>query len=250
MTTTLHQFAYSHFNEKARWALDYKGVDHVRETYLPGPHAPSIRKLSGQTQTPVLVRDNEVIAGSARIIDELERAVPEPPLYPHDPELRSAALQLQEQFDAEVGPAVRTMVFSVLVNDASYLVRMFGGSKNTLKRTLYRATFPLARPMIAKANGVTSDANVQRARERTFNALDDVAQRGQATGYLVGDTFSVADLTAAALIAPISDVAHPDMSRPKPVPDAFRAMVAEFADHPGVAWVNRIYSTHRASPSA
>ena len=30
---TLHQFLYSHFNEKARWALAFKGVPHERRSY-------------------------------------------------------------------------------------------------------------------------------------------------------------------------------------------------------------------------
>lgn len=49
----LHQFAFSHFNEKARWALQYKGVDYKRESYLPSLHMPQIKKLSGQSYTPV-----------------------------------------------------------------------------------------------------------------------------------------------------------------------------------------------------
>ena len=35
---TLHQFRYSHFNEKVRWALDFKGIAHERVSELPGPH--------------------------------------------------------------------------------------------------------------------------------------------------------------------------------------------------------------------
>ena len=31
----LLQFPYSHFNEKARWALDFKGLRHVRTSLLP-----------------------------------------------------------------------------------------------------------------------------------------------------------------------------------------------------------------------
>jgi len=75
-SVVLHQFPFSHFNEKARWGLDWKGVPHVRETYLPGPHAQQIQRLAGQTMTPVLVLDGEVIPGSARILDALERRFP------------------------------------------------------------------------------------------------------------------------------------------------------------------------------
>ena len=43
----LFQFKVSHFNEKARWALDYKGIAHVRHSLLPGPQKAKMRKLSG-----------------------------------------------------------------------------------------------------------------------------------------------------------------------------------------------------------
>jgi len=47
-------FTFSHFNEKARWALDYKGIRHVRHPLVPGFHASTVRKMTGQTAMPVL----------------------------------------------------------------------------------------------------------------------------------------------------------------------------------------------------
>ena len=64
-TPELFHFQFSHYNEKARWALDLKGVSHERVSLLPGPHAPRMKRLTGRTQTPVLVNGEEVVAGSA-----------------------------------------------------------------------------------------------------------------------------------------------------------------------------------------
>ena len=36
---TLHCFRTSHFNEKAHWALDWKGIDYDVVEHWPGPHA-------------------------------------------------------------------------------------------------------------------------------------------------------------------------------------------------------------------
>ncbi len=83
--TELLQFPYSHFNEKARWALDYKRLPHRRRNLLPGPHVLQLKRLTGRTQVPVLRLGDRLVSGSAQIIDELERRVPEPPLYPADP---------------------------------------------------------------------------------------------------------------------------------------------------------------------
>ena len=244
MSVTLHQFAYSHFNEKARWALDLKGVEHRRETYLPGPHMGPIRKLSGQPQTPVLEANGTVVSGSAAIIDYLEAQYPQAPLYPADPELRAQALQLQREMDASLGPDVRTLLFSALVHEGAYLCNMFGGSKGLAKRLAYRAMFPIARGVIAKGNGVTPD-NVARSKASTREWLDRISEQSKATGYLVGGTFSVADLTGAAFLAPIADVAHPAMKRPRPIPQSVQDVLALNASHQAIAWANRIYDEHR-----
>lgn len=242
---TLHQFAFSHFNEKARWALDYKQLPHHRETYLPGPHMPAIRRLSGQSQTPVLDLDGRIIHGSAAIIDALENYAPLPSLYPEDARHRDEALVLQHRFDESAGPAIRTVVFVALIDDADYLCRMFSSSKSRIKQWAYRATFPLARPLIAKGNGVDDPTNVARCQRVTEEILTEVANRTSETGYLVGDSFSVADLAAASLIAPLADVQHPDMKRPTPFGEAYASLLARYAQHPAIEWVSRMYALHR-----
>src|SRR6185369_14807829 len=78
----LWHFTVSHFNEKARWALDFKRLPHVRHALLPGLHFARVLRLTGQTAVPVLVLDGQAIHDSTRIIAALEHARPEPPLYP------------------------------------------------------------------------------------------------------------------------------------------------------------------------
>lgn len=128
MNVVLHQFPYSHFNDKARWALAYKGIDHDKVTYLPGPHAGPIKKLSGQTQTPLLEIDGDVVAGSAEILVRLETVCPEPALFPaqHAPAIE----EIITRFDAEVGPATRTVLFSVMLEHGGYLTGMFSTGKD------------------------------------------------------------------------------------------------------------------------
>src|SRR3954452_14164730 len=75
----------SNYNEKARWALDYKGIPHVRRAAVPGSHAKVARRLSGGTTFPVLVLDGKAIGDSTRIIEPLEARPRAPPLYPADP---------------------------------------------------------------------------------------------------------------------------------------------------------------------
>src|SRR5215813_2136203 len=107
----LWQFRASHFNEKARWALDWKRIGHERRSLLPGPHVPVVLWLTGQRSVPVLQLDGDTVADSTRIIAELERRHPAPPLYPTDAAARRRALELEEYFDDEIGVHVRRAVF-------------------------------------------------------------------------------------------------------------------------------------------
>src|SRR5438093_11327095 len=101
----LWQFTYSHFNEKARWALDFKRVPHVRRSLLPGPHGVKIRRMTGQTAVPVLELDGRVTHDSSRIIAAPEEALPDPPLYPRDEAEPPRALGRADFCDVERGPA-------------------------------------------------------------------------------------------------------------------------------------------------
>jgi glutathione S-transferase len=242
----LHMFPSSHYNEKARWSLDWKRLPHTRIPYLPGPHAPQLQWLSGQTQTPVLVMDGRAIAGSAAILDALERAFPQRPLYPEDPAQRERALAVQQRFDTEVGPAVRTAVFSVPLHELDYLCAVFTKGQPGWKRSLYRGLAPLSRPLMARANGVSAE-NVPRAFERTAQALDETARMIGPSGQIAGDTFSVADLTVASLLSPLAEIAHPDVARPNPVPPRAAELYSRYEGHAALQWVREQYAKHRAA---
>jgi len=245
----LHQFEVSHFNEKARWALAYKQLPHIRESYLPGPHIPAIKKLTGgPTSTPVLQVgtkiDHQIISGSAEIIAWLEQNHPNPSLYPQDKSLHCAAFAIQRHFDEVVGPAVRTLLFSVMINEADYVCGTFGSSKSWGKRTAYRLTYPLAKSLIKKGNAVNPE-NIVKSLQITRDTLTELEVTIKKTGYLVGDSFSVADLTVASLLAPLTQVDHRDMKRPSPTPKVVEDFFDQWRNHEVIHWVHDIYAKHR-----
>lgn len=243
---TLLQFRYSHYNEKARWALDWKRLPHRRVSLLPGPHVPKIRRLTGgATTTPVLLVGDRVVAGSAAILEEIERLAPEPALVPHDPELRRRALEIQSHFDAEVGTRTRRALFAVMLDDHDYFCRVFSQHRSGPVRALYRAFFPLAAPVVRRGVGLGAPGAAEEALEGVGAALDLVAKETAATGHLVGDRFTIADLTAASLLAVLVELDHPDMDRPRPAPPALARFYTRFEQHPGIAWVREQYRLHR-----
>jgi glutathione S-transferase len=238
----LFQFQGSHFNEKARWTLDLKHVPHERTSLLPGAHLHTVKRLSGQTSTPVLRLGEETVAGSAQIIERLERDFPEPALYPDDLEERARAVEIVREFDAEVGPAVRLVKFYESL-DAVSLVEDFGSDRSPLVKRLYGASFPILGRVMWRMLKISEQA-AERDRARIRQAFDFVATQAGDAGYLVGRRFSVADLTCAALLMPavcVSEWGGPRVSSTART----TAWLACWADHPGAEWVREIYRRHR-----
>ncbi len=241
----LHQFPYSHYAEKARWALDWKRIPHERVDYLPGPHVPQMLRLSGQQEVPVLQIGERVIAGSAAIIDELEKLFPEPALYPADPEQRERALALQRHFDVELGPRIRRALFSVLIREPAYMCRIFAGRRSAPVRAAYRALFPATKQVMGRSMALFDARAIEDSFRGTREALDRVAKEVAGSGQLVGDRFGIADLTAAAFFALLLKPDHPDMARPEPVPERVRELMSGFAPHAGMHWALEQYRLHR-----
>ena len=52
--TRLYTFTISHFAEKARWSLDYKGIHYQEKRLVPGSHVPIIKRIAPSTFVPVL----------------------------------------------------------------------------------------------------------------------------------------------------------------------------------------------------
>lgn len=246
---TLYQFAFSHYNEKARWGLDWKGLAHRRVYLLPGPHARRVARLSGQTQTPVLVSGDRVIAGSTAILEAIEGEAPARPLFPADPRERVDVDRSIEWLDETVGPAVRLALFEEMLATPRYAARVFTAGQPAWKRAAYTTLMPVLVPKLRAAMSIDRE-NARLAGITIEKALDRIATATAATGHLVGSRFTAADLTAAALLFPLCFPAELPVALPRPAPERIEAWLARWADHPGVAWTRRIFANHRRPPSA
>jgi glutathione S-transferase len=250
MTPELFQLPRSHFNEKARWGFDFKAIPHRRITMLAGLQRPRIQKISGQPLIPVARFGTDIAAGSAQILDALEQRYPEPPLYPSGIAQCQRALEIQRYFDDRVGPLARRGVFSWLLNRPDYFCRVFAEHASWPRRIGFRAAIGAAIPRIRKMVGLIDEASVEEAMVATREGLDFVAEHTEATGYLIGDHFGIADLTAAALLALTIDTGHPAMAMPRPAPPEYEEWLERWRPHPGAKWVRSMYDKHRPPSSA
>jgi len=242
----LFQFRYSHYNEKVRWALDYKGLPHTRTDLLPGPHVARIKKMTGQRQTPVLRINSQYVHDSAWIIERLELIYKDTPtLFPADAALRERAQEIARHFDFVVGPAARACAFDAMLAEPRYVARVFASGQPWLRRTLYRAAMPLLERPIRKAHDITDVRSINRAVKLVEANMESIRKLTFETGYLAGDAFSIADLTAAAMLAPLIDPPHPDMQKPAPMPQPLAELTQKWREHPAGQWVLRMYERHR-----
>jgi glutathione S-transferase len=234
----------SNYNEKARWALDHKRVSHVRRAAVPGQHAAIAKRLSGGRTFPVLVLGGEAIGDSTGIIEALERHFPEPALYPAEPEARRRALDLEDFFDEELGPHVRTLVVHHMLPDASLTLGAFMPDLAPVRRLLGRAMFPAVRRRF-QTNLAITPRSVEEAFEKVRAAGRRFRAELEPSGYLVGDRFTVADLTLAALVAP---AVAPDQF-PYPQPQRGHPLLAPLRDalseHGILEWTQQMYARHR-----
>lgn len=246
---TLWQIDISHYSEKARWALEYKGIDHKRRSPLPGTHIPIALALTrgGQVTMPVLQIDGENVGDSTAIIAALEARHPEPPLYPSDPEERARALELEDWFDENLGPHARLLAFYELIQEPDVFAEVAAAT----------APGPLARvkPLVGAYGraftsirfNANSDANAERAREAIVAALDKLeAELEQGDGeFLVGENFSVADLTAASLFYPLVIPPEGPLATDLPRPPALERFRESLSNRRGYKWVEETFRNHR-----
>lgn len=247
-TLELWQFRVSMYPEKARWAFDFKGIPHVRRSLLPGPHIAQLLPRFRQKALPILTQGDTVVKGSADVIDYLEREYPTPALYPSDPAQRSRALALQTWFD-DAGPYVRRAFFRDLLQSPGYAADLFSTGYPEVVRTLYRLAFPGSRYLM-KLDMMITDKGADEGLRRTQEALDIVVKNRGPEGYLVGNRFSVADLTAATILQPAVLPDEYPVAFPHPRPPAVQQWLARWADHPGAGWVREMYQRHRGQSVA
>ncbi|MFL5823786.1 MAG: glutathione S-transferase N-terminal domain-containing protein [Solirubrobacteraceae bacterium] len=234
----------SNYNEKARWALDYKHVAHRRRAVIPGRHRAIARKLTGASTFPVLALGAEAIGDSTRIIAALERRYPEPALYPSDPVDRRRALELEEFFDEELGPYARLLFLNYTLRDPALLLDAFAPDLSRIRRGIARVTFPSLRGRVSAGFGINSES-VAVAYEKLAAAGERFRAELQPSGYLVGRTFTVADLTLAALLAPLvapTEFPYPQPQRRHPLLAPLREALAREGL---LYWTRDVYSRHR-----
>lgn len=246
---TLWQLDISHYSEKVRWALDYKGVTYRGRSPLPGMHiAVALALTGGSAKTfPILQLDGHTIADSTAAIAALEARYPVPPLYPADPEQRRRALALEDFFDERLGPAARLLPFHELIQEPAMFAEVAAEAVPAPLRRAKGMVGAYARAYTSLRFGANDAVAAAGARTDIVVAMDRLEAELEANGgeFLVGESFGVADLSAAALFYPIVQPPEGPLPQDIPKPPALASFQAELADRPGFAWVEAMFRQYR-----
>jgi glutathione S-transferase len=240
----LWHIPFSHFNEKVRWALDYKGIAHRRQVLGPD-YLIRAWRATGRGTLPILFLEGRPIGDSTHIIAALEARHPAPPLYPRDDAERERALAIEDDLDEIHGPALRAAVVTPLFrHDPDVALRVL---TTGMPEAAYRRLRPLVRvfPAFYRFRHKVSDAKLDADRAAVSAALDRIERERGGRAYLVGDGLTVADLTAAALLSP--RLQPPGIQYPLRIewPAVLREFRAAVLAHPAARWAADVYRLHR-----
>jgi len=157
----------SNNNMKVRIALDYKGIEHDVFPVEMGDEAARLKVLevSGQPLTPVLTHGETVIFDAAAIVRYLEANFPDTPrLFPREREAFQAAEELEMW--------ARTDLVAPLGTVFGELMKQMGGGEADVEAC-------------------------RQASSRIHELTGEIESKLADSPFLLGDTMSVADITAA-----------------------------------------------------
>jgi glutathione S-transferase len=180
-----HGADVSYFSGKVRPALPHKSLWY-REVM---PNMKEIVARTGLAFVPVLVTpDGDAWQDTSEILDRLERAHPEPPLFPRTP-LQSIAAYLIELYGDEVGllPGMHYR-WSFAESERKARVDFALGSGNREAANQFADRMATAKNMLG-----VSDATAPAIEAHLRELLDGLCAHFEAHRFLLGDAMSLAD---------------------------------------------------------
>lgn len=241
----LLEFSHSHFCEKARWALDFKGVSFESVAILPLFHLLTVRRYAPSSSVPVLLTGENAVQGSDQIISYLDETYPARPLRPENDDAYRECLKIEHDMEHRLGENLRTILYHWLLPYPDFICQCFTGTMPRYKAGMFRLMYPFLRKKMYQFY-VVSVAEVERARSEFDRAVADVEEVIGKKEYLVGDQFSRADLSVASLLSLlVLPEEHPFPCGEIPCPHT-QGFIGSYSGRPIAAWVRKMYRLHRS----
>ncbi len=238
-------FGVSHYCEKARWALDWHGVDHGEIGWPPLLHA-ILAKWRGakHTTVPILLDGKRVIQGSGAIIDWADQQAQDSARRLTFP----SALEIERRADDSIGINARRLFYAGILPEAPHVIKpAFFTNTSSLHRLIGNIMWPVVPRVIMMKYEIRPGA-AQESRAKLaveLDWLDSLLADGRQ--YLAGDRFSRADITVASLLAPLAPPEQMKTYHNLALPEALIADFERWKDRPIMRWTVELYRIGRAA---
>ncbi len=239
----LYTFTISHFSEKARWAFDWNGVAYDERRLLPGPHMPFVRRRAPRTSVPVIDHDGTIVQGSRAILDYLESTLGKMKLAP-PPGAAKRCVEIEELADRAFGLGTQRVFYDALLEHRDTVVDLWTQGGPSWGRTFYRFAWRFLDRGVRRQYKIRPD-KVAESKDLFRHAFDELDRELDGRPYLLGDAPSRADVTVAALLAPMCRPPEHVVRWPADMPDELGSFIGQFEGRPTWQLVRRMYRDHR-----
>jgi glutathione S-transferase len=179
--------------------LEHKGIAYKRKDLMPVVSKGVLRAVGFPgTTVPALKIEAQKIQGSRQIARELERLRPQPPLFPTDPEQRTAVEEAERFGDEELQHPIRQLLWWGFKQNRYPLASYSEGARLGVPIGLAVKTGGPLVALSARFNEA-SDENARAALAKLPGLLDKVDAYVE-SGVLGGDRANVADFQIAPSI--------------------------------------------------
>jgi glutathione S-transferase len=227
---------FSHYCEKARFALDLSPLAYTEEAHAPGFHRLAMKGLSedsNKNSVPLLILEQQSsdntpvppvkLQCSTKILQYLHSTYPAElgHWFPSDPDECEAALNLISNDLEKLGVHARRWAYSYLLQETATAKRVFSTGVPFVERSAMPVAFSPIKNAIAKGYNITAEKGAESLDicQKIFDMLDERLSDGRR--YLLkGDKISAVDITFAALSYPLL------------APKEFDAIAFSFEDYP------------------
>ncbi|MBV9566195.1 MAG: glutathione S-transferase family protein [Bradyrhizobium sp.] len=212
----LHHGNRSSASRRVRLCLEEKGLSyesHVVDMTRLEHHSPEYLKINPLGVIPTLIHDGRPLHESGTICEYLDESFPDPPLRPETPYERAEMRNWIRHIDGLIGNLIvfnwrhHLQKVAQQWSDEELAAKI----KNIPSKERQEAWLRVARKPYTEEE---RDA----ARGRLVQLLDRMEQALAASGWLVGQAYSIADIAAAPFVKRIDEEIAPDQVSQKAHP--------------------------------
>lgn len=220
----------------------YKKLDHQIVNLIPGLHIKAMKKMGLHSSVPAIKNNEMIIQGSAEIMNYLDEQFPERILTPNDEKLRNETLEWEKYIDSEIGINVRLCVYHILLEHPQIVKSFFTHNGPWYGKLFLLMAFSKIKNKMRYLMKI-NDESAKKSKQALLKAVNKLNNHYQNNDFLVGEQFTRADLSAAALLAPLTMQPEYGLNWPKTIPIELQSLMNEFEGK--IDWVDRFYKQHR-----